>query len=59
MLAIIRRIKREAGSTLTEFAIILATVLTVLFGVVDLGRAAYAYVWVANAARQGTRLDMV
>jgi Flp pilus assembly protein TadG len=50
---------RDAGSALVEWALSSVTVLTLLFGTVDLGRALYAYDWVANAARLGTRFAMV
>ena len=59
MIASVQRQKREAGTTLIEFAVILATLLTIMFGIVDIGRALYAYDWVANAARQGTRFAIV
>ncbi len=55
----IRRRKRDAGLALLEFALSLFAVLLVLFGTIDIGRAAFAYDWVANAARQGTRFAMV
>jgi Flp pilus assembly protein TadG len=47
------------GQTLTEFALILPVFLLVLVGILDLGRAAYAYNTVSNAAREGTRLAIV
>jgi hypothetical protein len=49
----------EAGSALVEFALATVIVLTVLFGIIDMGRALYAYHWVSNAARLGTRFAMV
>jgi Flp pilus assembly protein TadG len=49
----------EAGSALVEFALATVIVLTVVFGIIDMGRAAYAYHWVSNAARLGTRFAMV
>jgi hypothetical protein len=49
----------DAGNALVEFALAQVIILTVLFGVIDMGRALYAYNWVANAARQGTRFAMV
>lgn len=49
----------ERGTALLEFAISLMAVLTVLIGVVDIGRALYAYDWVSNAARTGTRFAIV
>jgi len=42
-----------------EFAISTVVILTVLFGIIDVGRAAYAYDWVVHAARQGARFMIV
>jgi TadE-like protein len=49
----------EAGSALVEFALASVIILTVLFGIIDMGRALFAYDWVGNAARIGTRYAMV
>jgi len=49
----------EAGSALVEFALASVLILTVLFGIIDMGRALFAYDWVSNAARTGTRYAMV
>jgi hypothetical protein len=49
----------EAGSALVEFALATVIILTVLFGIIDMGRALYAYDWVSDAARRGTRYAMV
>jgi len=49
----------EAGSALVEFAVVALLLLTLLFGIVDVGRALFAYDFVANAARRGTRFAMV
>jgi len=49
----------EKGSALVEFALSLLVILSVLFGIIDVGRALYAYDWVANAARKGTRFMIV
>jgi Flp pilus assembly protein TadG len=49
----------EAGSVLIEFALTILIILIVLFGITDVGRAAFAYDWVANAARIGTRYAIV
>jgi len=51
--------KYERGATLVEFALAMTVILTLLLGTVDLGRALFAYDWVSNAARQGTRFAMV
>jgi len=42
-----------------EFAIASTVVLAVLFGIIDAGRALYAYNWTSNAARKGTRFMIV
>jgi TadE-like protein len=49
----------EAGSALVEFALAIVIILTVLFGIIDMGRAAFAYHWVSNAPRTATRYAMV
>ena len=46
---------RERGDGLVEFALILPVLMLVLMGIVDLGRAVYAYNVVANSAREGVR----
>jgi Flp pilus assembly protein TadG len=47
------------GQGLVEFALVLPLVLLLIFGVVDLGRAVYAYNTVAEAARQANRTAIV
>ena len=49
----------ERGSNLVEYAVVLTLLLALLFGVIDFGRALYAYHFVSNAAREGTRYAMV
>ena len=49
----------QRGNALVEFAVSLTVLLTVLFGIIDIGRALYAYDWLYNAARQTTRWSMV
>ena len=49
----------EAGSALVEFALATIVMLVVLFGIIDMGRAAFAYDWVSNTARMATRYMMV
>lgn len=52
-----RIVKREGerGSTLIEFALVATVALTMIFAVIDFSRAAYAYHFVSDAARQATR----
>ena len=43
----------ERGQSMTEFALILVILLIVLGGIVDLGRAFYAYIIIRDAAQEG------
>ena len=54
-----RVLRRQGGQTLAEFAIILPVLLLILFAIVDLGRAVYAYSVVANCAREGARFGQI
>jgi Flp pilus assembly protein TadG len=49
----------ERGSNLVEYGVVLMLFLTMLFGVIDFGRALYVYHFVAGAAREGTRYAIV
>lgn len=49
----------ERGSNLVEYGIVLTLLLMMLFGLIDFGRALYAYHFVSDAAREGTRYAMV
>jgi len=49
----------ERGNTMVEFAFVVLIILTILFGIVDFGRALYAYHFISNAAREGTRYASV
>lgn len=51
--------KAERGSTMVETAFALTALLTVLFGIIDFGRALYTYSFVAQLARQGARWAIV
>jgi Flp pilus assembly protein TadG len=48
-----RRMKREKGQSLVEFALLLPILLIILIGVVDLGRMYYAYTVITDAAAEG------
>ena len=50
---------KEKGSTLVEFSLAVVAILIVLFGIIDIGRALYAYNWLSDAARRATRYAMV
>ena len=49
----------ERGSTLAEFAVALTASITMIVGIVDLGRGLYTNHYVSNAARLGTRYASV
>ncbi len=51
--------KRERGATLLEFAIGATVFLTVMFGVVELGRLFWTHNALRDAARRGTRYATV
>lgn len=59
MIARGRRSGDEAGQALVEFALILPIFVFVLLGVLDLGRAVYAYATLNNTAREGARVAIV
>lgn len=50
---------RSRGQALAEFALILLPLVVVLFGILDFGRAIYAYNTLANASRVGVRVAIV
>lgn len=52
------RDEQRAGSLL-EFALSFALLFSILFGVIDFGRALYAYDAISDAARTGTRYAIV
>jgi len=45
--------KSERGQSMTEFALSLVLVLTLLAGVVDLGRVFFSYIIIRDAAQEG------
>lgn len=47
--------RAEGGQSLVETALMLPILLLLLVGIVDFGRAFYAYIAVTNAAREGAR----
>lgn len=48
-------VKSEQGSALVEYALVVLIFFTMLFGIIDFGRALYAYHFVSNAARTASR----
>ena len=59
MMRRLRARDKDKGSGLVEFALAVVAILIVLFGIIDIGRALYAYNWLSDAARRGTRYAMV
>jgi Flp pilus assembly protein TadG len=51
--------KCQRGSTMAETAIVMTTLLAMICGIIDFGRALYTYSFVAQTARQATRWAMV
>ena len=54
-----RRRYSHDGQSLVEFALILPIFFLLLFGILDFGRAVYAYHTLNSAAREGARVAMV
>lgn len=53
------RLKKEKGSTLVEFALVIILLLTMFFGIAGFGHALYAYHFVSNVAREAARWAIV
>jgi Flp pilus assembly protein TadG len=49
----------EHGSTLVETALTLGLLMTVVFGILEIGWALYSYHFISEAAREGTRYAIV
>ena len=49
----------EQGSSLIEFALVSLVLLAVLLGIVDMGRALFAYDFISQAAPKASRFAMV
>jgi hypothetical protein len=49
----------SAGQSLAEFALVLPVLLLLFMGILDFGRAVYAYNTLSNAAREGARVAIV
>jgi Flp pilus assembly protein TadG len=54
-----RKPSGSKGQGLVEFALVFPIIVVLLLGLVDLGRAAYAYSTLSNAARTGSRVAIV
>jgi Flp pilus assembly protein TadG len=53
------RARDARGQSAVEFALILPVFLLMVFGILDLGRAVYAYSTLNNAAREAARLAIL
>ncbi len=53
------KLRDERGATLVEFALVATVFFTIVFGVLDLGRAAFQFNVIANSAREGARLAII
>lgn len=51
--------KKQQGTTLVEFALIIAGLLLLLFFIIELGRALFVYNALAEGTRRGARLAVV
>jgi Flp pilus assembly protein TadG len=54
-----RRPSVERGQSLVEFALVLPVFILVVVGILDLGRAVYAYNTISNASREAARVAIV
>jgi Flp pilus assembly protein TadG len=53
------RLRRRAGQSLVEMAMVLPVLAFLTFGLVDFGRAYYFQVSITNAAREGARVAIL
>ena len=49
-----RSLRSQSGSVLVEYALTIVIFLTLMFGIVDFGRALFTYHYVSEAAREAT-----
>ena len=54
-----RAASRDTGQGMVELALVLPVLVLIMVGIMDLGRAVFAYNTIANAARQGARVAAV
>src|ERR1700685_2577273 len=52
-------LRNSRGSTIVEFALVITVLFSMVFGIIDFGRAVYAYHYVSNAAREASRFASV
>src|SRR2546423_13907317 len=48
-------LRRRAGQSMVEFAVLAPVFFLLLLGTIDLGRSVYTYNAISNAAREGAR----
>ena len=54
-----RAVNKDSGQSIAEFALIVGTLLLLLFAVIDLGRAVSVYTYLAGAAQSAARAGAV
>jgi Flp pilus assembly protein TadG len=52
----LRKANPPKGQSLVEFALLLPILVLIIFGVLELGRAFFAFIAISNAAREGARV---
>lgn len=52
-------LRSQRGQSVAELALLLPVLLSILIGIVDLGRAFNAYITITNAAREGARYGSI
>ena len=55
----LRRVRRELGQDLVEFALVLPLLAALLFGIMEFGIVIFSYNTIADAAREGARYGAV
>lgn len=56
---IVQILRNETGAELVEFSLSIMVLLTLLFGIMDICRAAYSYSFTTYAAQEGARFAIV
>jgi Flp pilus assembly protein TadG len=54
-----RTLRRESGAAMVEFSIVALLFLTVLFGLIEIGRVFFTYTTIVTAARAAARYAVV
>jgi Flp pilus assembly protein TadG len=52
----VKKASHPKGQSLVEFALLLPILALIIFGVLELGRAFFAFIAITNAAREGARV---